>query len=119
MSDTELKKTLSKIDDRLTNIEKTLRQIIKNPLVKNEAKPGTKNKQSKKGPKHQLDVLVSDNFFKSPKSIPDILKELEKRSCHYKQGDLTRPLQTLCHEKILRRQKKKTTNKELWNYSNW
>ena len=119
MADEDLKKILSKFNNRLTNIEKMLNQIIKNPKIKKEKKSTVKNSQSKKGPKYQLEVLVGDHFFKNPKSIPNILEELEKRSFHYKQGDLTRPLQTLCRERILRRGKKKINNKELWYYSNW
>ena len=73
-----------------------------------------------KGPKFYVTELAQEGFFNTQRTIVDILVELENRSHHYKQGDLTRPLEALCHDKILRRERKKNNKKRaLWYYSNW
>lgn len=80
----------------------------------------TKIKSNKKGPKFYLLELVNDDFFKKPKSLSDMLQELTKRNHIYKLADLTRPLESLVHEKILRRDKIKINNKkQVWHYFNW
>jgi hypothetical protein len=57
----------------------------------------------KGGPMARLEELVRDNFFKEPKSMRHILAELESRSYHYKDTDLTKQLQILVRNKSLRR----------------
>lgn len=110
--------TYSVIFSKLLSLETN---EIQNTTVKGKQNISSKIQQTstKKGPKSQLITLVNDGFFKSLRSIPDIINELDKRNRHYKQTDLTRPLESLVHNRILRRDKKKIGNKEIWHYSNW
>lgn len=91
--------------------------------VKN--KVGSKTKievrQKLKGPRSWLRELAADNFFAKPKALKDILGELSSRSHHLKPTDLTLSLQALCHEKILRRNKKELPgkNKKVFHWHNW
>lgn len=101
------------LSEDVNEIHNTLSQETRNISLK------TRQTISKKGPKFQLLTLMNDGFFKSPRSMPHIITELDKRNHHYKQTDLTRPLQSLVHNRILRRDKKKISNKEIWHYSNW
>lgn len=111
---------LEKLNNKISNMEKMLKTLVKGPELTKIENLVKGKKIDRKGPKYQLEELVRDGFFKNQRSIPDILEELDKRNFHYKHGDLTRPLETLCHEKILRRDKKKNkNNKTLWYYSNW
>lgn len=68
-----------------------------------------------------LRELVDEGFFKKPKSSKDIQDELDKRSHRLKATDLTLPLQTLCREKLLRRDRisKKEGEKKLLHWYNW
>ena len=78
------------------------------------------------GPKAWVRELADESFFKTPKNLSEILEELSNRSHHLKAQDLTRPLETLCHEKTLRRKKlvikaKGASKKEraVFHWSNW
>ena len=55
------------------------------------------------GPKIQLKKLVDENFFQTPKTSKNILDEMQNRSYHYKSTDLSKPLQDLTRDQILRR----------------
>jgi len=100
----------------LTNSENGNNEKETSESVKKEVKL----EKISKGPKFYVTELVQEGFFNTQRSIVDILEELEKRSHHYKQGDITRPFESLCHDKILRRERKKNNNKRaLWFYSNW
>ena len=80
-----------------------------------------KSKAKKEGPKGWLRELVAEGFFSKPKSSSDILEELENRSHHLQATDLTRPLQLLCHEKLLRRKKMASEKggKAFLHWVNW
>jgi len=72
------------------------------------------------GPRARLQELANENFFQNPKSMKNMLNELKNRSYHYKPADLTRPLQTMTRDKILRRdsiKNEKGTSKIHW--VNW
>lgn len=83
----------------------------------------TKSKIKKKkrgGPKIQLQNLVEENFFQEPKSTNDILEELKTRSYHYKSTDLTKPLQDLVRDQVLRRDTlKDKEGKSKLHWVNW
>mgnify|MGYP007096026068 CR=1 FL=1 len=78
-------------------------------------------KISKDGPKTWIKELVTEGFFKKHRSSSDIREELETRSHHLSSTDLTLPLQTLCHEKLLRRKKiaPETGGKAVLHWVNW
>jgi DNA primase len=73
------------------------------------------------GPKAWLRELVEEKFFTQPKASRQILEELGNRSHHLKSTDLTRPLEALCHEKILRRKKlaAEEGKSAVYHWSNW
>ncbi|MCX7593619.1 MAG: hypothetical protein N2235_07640 [Fischerella sp.] len=71
--------------------------------AKRSAPKGTKAKTD--GPKAWIEELIDEGFFKEPQSSASIRQELEARSHHLSATDITRPLETLCHEKKLRRKK--------------
>lgn len=80
-----------------------------------------KPKSKKEGPRGWLSELVTEGFFSKPKSSSNIQEELENRSHHLQATDLTRPLQLLCHEKLLRRKKivLEKGGKTLLHWVNW
>jgi hypothetical protein len=90
---------------------------------KSKAKPSssTTSKPKSSGPKAWLMELIEEDFFKTPKSSSDIREELETRSHHLSPTDLTNPLQTLCHEKKLRRKKNASEDggKSKLHWVNW
>jgi hypothetical protein len=74
---------------------------------RSKAKP---TRKAKGGPKVYLDELVADEFFKKPKTITQVKAELENRGHHIPTTSLSGPLQRLCQQKILRRQKTKDSS---------
>ena len=78
-------------------------------------KPSTRG-----GPKIQLKKLVDENFFQTPKTSKNILDEMKNRSYRYKSTDLTKPLQDLTRDQILRRiSLKDDKGKIKLNWVNW
>lgn len=98
-----------------------------------DAKPAIKHvpasKESKKskklsGPKAYLREMYDDGFFKKPKSIAQVKAELENRGHHIAITSLSGPLQSLCQEKVLRRQRTQTQSRKgklrtAFAYSEW
>lgn len=72
-------------------------------------------KSPRGGPINYIREMVEDGFFKKPKAITDVKVELENRGHHIPLTSLSCPLQKLCKEKQLRRQR----NDGRFNYSNW
>ncbi len=86
--------------------------------------PGTAQPAKAKvkiGPQSYVDELVSDGFFKIPRTIGEVKAELSNRGHHIALTSLSGPLQKLCQRKRLRRQKIKDAGKkqQTFNYSNW
>ena len=72
------------------------------------------------GPRAYIDELVEDGFFKKPTTIAQVKAELENRGHHIPLTSLSGPLQRLCQDKKLRRQKVKASgNKQTFAYSDW
>lgn len=76
------------------------------------------------GPTGYIRELIEDGFFSKPKSLPQVKAELENRGHHIAATSLSGPLQSLCKEKTLRRQKTKSPGKggkerQTYTYSKW
>lgn len=78
------------------------------------------SRTAKGGPQAYIDELVSEDFFKKPKTITQVKAELENRGHHIPLTSLSGPLQKLCQRKTLRRQRVKTSGKkQTFAYSHW
>jgi hypothetical protein len=76
------------------------------------------------GPKAYVLDLVDDGFFSKSKSLSQVKAELENRGHHISVTGLSGPLQSLCKDKVLRRQKTKAPGKggkerQAYTYSEW
>jgi len=72
------------------------------------------------GPRAYIREMHGEGFFKKPKTITDVKVELENRGHHIPMTSLSGPLQALCKEKLLRRQRTDGKgNKKTFTYSNW
>lgn len=78
-------------------------------------------KASASGPRAYIREMHGDGFFKKPKTITDVKVELENRGHHIPLTSLSGPLQALCKEKLLRRQRtgNEGKGKKTFAYSNW
>lgn len=75
-----------------------------------------------RGPKGYVRELIEDDFFKKPKTIAEVKAELANRGHHIALTSLSGPLQNLCRERVLRRNKAKsgTKGKKIaFSYSEW
>jgi nitrogen fixation/metabolism regulation signal transduction histidine kinase len=77
-----------------------------------------------RGPMTYVRELIDDGFFSKPKSISQVKAELENRGHHIAVTNLSGPMQSLCKEKSLRRQKTKALIKggkerQTYTYSEW
>jgi len=85
----------------------------------------TKTSTSKaQGPKAYVRELIDEGFFSKPKSLPQIKAELENLGHHIPVTSLSGPLQSLCKDKLVRRQKTKAPGKggkerQTYTYSKW
>ena len=90
------------LDHLLSSADRLTGNQSGNSTRKNTAKPVT-NSTKTEGPLAWLRELVDEGFFKKPKSSKNIQDELDNRSHKLRAPDLTLPLQKLCREKKLRR----------------
>ncbi len=72
---------------------------------------------SKTGPKAYIEELIEEGFFKKPKTIAEVKTALENQGHHIPVTSLSGPLQKLCQQKRLRRQKHAETG--AYTYSEW
>ena len=89
-------------------------------VQRSRRKPGKPKKSV--GPKGYVRELVGDGFFKKPKTIAEVKAELGNRGHHIALNHLSGPLQKLCQERVLRRDKAKSGGKAkraTFNYSEW
>lgn len=75
--------------------------------------------ETRSGPRSYIQEMADEGFFKKPKTIANVKAELENRGHHIPITSLSGPLQKLCQDKILRRQRIKSGNKQTFAYSNW
>lgn len=73
--------------------------------------------RAKGGPRAYIEEMINDGFFNKPKTISEVRVELGNRGHHIPRTSLSGPLQALCKERILRRQK--TGEKGVFSYSLW
>jgi hypothetical protein len=84
------------------------------------ARAGARARPAKGGPRAYLDELVDEGFFRKPKTLTNVKAELENRGHHVPMTSLSGPLQSLCQQRTLRRQKVKTSGKkQTFAYSHW
>jgi hypothetical protein len=77
--------------------------------------PTAPARKKRGGPQAYVEELVSEDFFKKPKTIANVKADLEERGHHIPITSLSGPLQKLCQRRILRR----TRSKGVYSYSNW
>jgi hypothetical protein len=71
-----------------------------------------------RGPRAYICEMKEDGFFSKPKTIAEVKAELANRGHHIPLTSLSGPLQKLCQDKELRRQKA-GDKKKTFVYSNW
>ena len=71
------------------------------------------------GPKAYIEEMITEGFFKTQRTIAQVKAELGNRGHHIALTSLSGPLQQLCQERRLRRQKKNEGKKRVYVYSNW
>ena len=77
-------------------------------------------KQSKGGTQTYVDELLEEGFFQKQRSIAELKAELEVRGHHIPLTSLSGPLQQMCKNRKLRRQKvAKSGGRPTYSYSNW
>lgn len=81
----------------------------------------TQSKQPKRstGIKAYITELIDEGFFKTQRTIGAVKTELGNRGHHIPLTNLSGPLQRLCQQKRLRREKKTKGNKNIFAYSKW
>lgn len=89
------------------------------PAAPKPAKGGKRRSVTSHGPKGRVEELINEGFFKKPKTISEVRAELGNRGHHFPRTSLSGPLQALCRERKLRRQKMKVGKKTSYGYSNW
>lgn len=98
----------------------TARRVAKSPVRPPSQSSSRRKVATKGGTQTYVDELVEEGFFKKPKTISNLKAELENRGHHIPMTSLSGPLQRMCQQRVLRRQKMKTSGKrETFGYSNW
>ena len=81
---------------------------------------GKPKRASRGGPSAYIQEMIDDGFFKKPKTIAHVKAELENQGHHIPLTSLSGPLQRLCQQRKLRRQRVKTSGKkQTFAYSHW
>lgn len=89
--------------------------------TRNKKQAAVAEKRSKRaGPSAYVEEMISEDFFSKPKTIAEVKAELQNRGHHIPLTSLSGPLQKLCQNKLLRRQKVSAEGqKKGFAYSNW
>jgi hypothetical protein len=121
MADPQLKQVaFGKILEKLLEdaaVDGSEKRTVRSP-VRREAKPAAKV-VSRTGPIAYIEELISEQFFKIPKTMGEVRIELANRGHHIPRTSMSGPLQMLCQRKTLRRMKHSVNGKEMFAYSNW
>jgi len=128
----QVENAVSKVKDpalRKVAFELVLAQALRDPARQasrhesptSDPTHSRKSKRPRVGPVAYVERLVSDGLFSTPRSLPEIAKELAERGRVLRQCDLTYPLATLMKRKVLRRKRGKPAGggKARWLYSTW
>lgn len=110
--------------------EKILEELLAAPksrsggsvTAKQETPPAGKQRpptKKRSGPKAYVEELVSDGFFKKPKTLAQVKSELANRGHHIATTSLSGPLQKLCQDKVLRRSKETINKKKTYCYAEY
>lgn len=73
------------------------------------------------GPLAKIKELIGEAWFKTPRTVAELIEELASRGGHYKSSGLAFQMQQLTKGKALRRKKHTPdgANRPVWQYSNW
>lgn len=89
------------------------------PRARRKDQPSERKTKRRAGPKGRVEEMIDEGFFKVPKTIAQVKAELGNHGHHIPLTGLSGPLQALCQDKKLRRQKKEQGKKRVYLYSNW
>jgi len=106
---------------RRAAFEKILERLLgSSTLEKPESKKAaTAKTKSKRGATGYLEELINEGLFKEQRTLAQIKAELANRGYHVPQTSLSGPLQKLCQNKRLRRERLKADGqKATYGYSN-
>jgi membrane protein involved in colicin uptake len=119
IKDRDLKKIAFQrvLDDLLGSSSGAKETVARTAKAPREARKGSGRATAKAGPKAYIEELIEDGFFKKPKSISEIKTALENLGHHIPVTSLSGPLQKLCQQKLLRRQK--PAGSSTYTYSEW
>jgi hypothetical protein len=103
------------LDDLLGSSQPKENKVSRRSRKVREESPG--RSASKAGPKAHIEELIEDGFFKKPKPISEVKTALENLGHHIPLTSLSGPLQKLCQQKQLRRQR--LAESKSYAYSEW
>ena len=112
------------LDQLMSDREGQPAKLTESPRRKGDRPSKGKNQSGrsrvKVGPQTYVSELIDDGFFKKQKTISEVRSELGNRGHHVAITSLSGPLQRLCQNKSLRRQKiEGPGGKKTFGYSNW
>lgn len=119
VKDADLKKIAFQkvLDDLLGSSSGVKETSARSAKAPHRARKTSGGATSKAGPKAYVEELIEDGFFKKPKPISEIRTALENLGHHIPVTSLSGPLQKLCQQKQLRRQK--PAGSGTYTYSVW
>jgi hypothetical protein len=125
VKDPELKRVaFEKILDDLLAGGQGQRSAVVNAIPKRRrpqkraASGGARAKRS--GPQGYIQEMIEEGFFDKQKTLAEVKAELENRGHHIPITTLSKPLQRLCQNRKLRRQKIESNgNRKTFGYSKW
>jgi hypothetical protein len=118
VKDPELKRVaFEKVLDNLLGSQSSKRAETDDLRGRKAPKAKKSSRVAKGGPKAYVEELISDGFFKKPKPLSEVKIALENLGHHIPVTSLSGPLQKLCQQKLLRRQK--LGDSGTYTYSEW
>jgi hypothetical protein len=118
VKDPELKRVaFGKVLDDLLGSRTSTKTILDDRDSRKSPKPKKLGRAVRSGPKAYVEEMIADGFFKKPKLISEVKAALENLGHHIPVTSLSGPLQRLCQQKLLRRQK--LGESASYTYSEW
>src|SRR5439155_26117376 len=89
----------------------------KQPTRRNGAEASSRPRRAA-SPRSRLTALADEGFFDEARGLPDIVTRLRADGHTYKQAELSKPLQRLTQEHVLRRELRDAANRKMkiWYY---